>query len=173
VLVAEDNELVCGALRVLFEETGHRVTTTPSIVATVAAATGDRVDVLLLDLGLADGDGRAVLAQLGALGAMPAVTVALTGRDEPEVVAECLALGCREVLLKPVPARELLQRVRCCSACGAGSRNRGRATATATEKTEVAVPGPAQSYAASFTRSSQRASPRCMQVACSSAIRSP
>lgn len=57
VMVAEDNELVCGAMRVLFEETGHRVSTTPSIVATVDAAVADAPDILLLDLGLADGDG--------------------------------------------------------------------------------------------------------------------
>lgn len=112
VLVAEDNELVCGAMRVLFEETGHRVTTTPSIVETVAAASGDRVDVMLLDLGLADGDGLQVLAQLRERGAMPRVAVALTGRDEPEVVAACRAAGCHEVLLKPVPARDLLRMVR-------------------------------------------------------------
>jgi DNA-binding response OmpR family regulator len=111
VLVAEDNELVCGAMRVLFEETGHRVTTVPSITATVEAATQGDVDLLLLDLGLADGDGLQALAQLRARNAMPRVVVALTGRDEPEIVAACRAAGCHEVLLKPVPARELLGRV--------------------------------------------------------------
>jgi CheY-like chemotaxis protein len=112
VLIAEDNELVAGAMRVLFEETGHRVTITPSIVDTVAAAVADPADLLLLDLGLSDGDGLLVLEQLGALGAVPRVSVALTGRDEPEIVARCLAAGCREVLLKPVPARTLLRKTR-------------------------------------------------------------
>ena len=112
VLVAEDNELVCGAMRVLFEETGHRVTTVPSITATVAAATAGDVDLLLLDLGLADGDGLEALAELRARDAMPRVVVALTGRDEPEIVAACRAAGCQEVLLKPVPARELLRMAR-------------------------------------------------------------
>lgn len=109
VLVAEDNDLVSGAMRVLFEETGHRVSTAPSIAATVAVATSDPVDLLLLDLGLADGDGLEVLSRLRAVGAVPRVSVALTGRDEPEVVARCRAAGCTEVLLKPVPARELLR----------------------------------------------------------------
>ena len=88
VLVAEDNELVSGAMRVLFEETGHRVSTAPSIVATVQVASSDPVDLLLLDLGLVDGDGLEVLAQLKARGAMPRIAVALTGRDEPEVEAK-------------------------------------------------------------------------------------
>lgn len=112
VLVAEDNALVSGAMRVLFEETGHRVTTTASITETVAAASGDPVDLLLLDLGLVDGDGLVALEELTRLGAQPRVSVALTGRDEPEVIARCLAAGCRTTLLKPVPARELLRMTR-------------------------------------------------------------
>lgn len=112
VLVAEDNDLVAGAMRVLFEETGHRVSTTPTIAATVAVATSVPVDLLLLDLGLADGDGLEVLAQLTDRGAMPRVAVALTGRDEPDVVARCRAMGCADVLLKPVPARQLLAKTR-------------------------------------------------------------
>ena len=112
VLVAEDNDLVSGAMRVLFEETGHRVSTAPSIVATVEVAASDPVDLLLLDLGLADGDGLEVLAQLRARGVMPRIVVALTGRDEPEIVARCRAMGCADVLLKPVPAREMLRLAR-------------------------------------------------------------
>lgn len=112
VLVAEDNALVAGAMRVLFEETGHRVTTTASIVETVAAAVESPIDLMLLDLGLSDGDGLTVLARLSDTGALPRVSVALTGRDEPEVIARCRAAGCRDVLLKPVPARELLRLAR-------------------------------------------------------------
>ena len=112
VLVAEDNSLVAGAMRVLFEETGHRVTTTSSVADTVEAALRDPVDLLLLDLGLSDGDGLDALAALAHRAAMPRVAVALTGRDEPEVIDRCLAAGCRATLLKPVPARELLARAR-------------------------------------------------------------
>lgn len=112
VLLAEDNALVCDAMRVLFEETGHRVTTVPSISATIAAAAAGDVDLLLLDLGLADGDGLEALAALRARDAMPRVVVALTGRDEPSIVAACRAAGCHDVLLKPVPARDLLRMVR-------------------------------------------------------------
>jgi two-component system KDP operon response regulator KdpE len=112
VLVAEDNALVADAMRLLFEETGHRVTTTASIAETVAAAASDRVDLLLLDLGLSDGDGLAVLSDLASRGALPRVSVALTGRDEQEVSARCLAAGCRAVMLKPVPVGELLRKSR-------------------------------------------------------------
>ena len=112
VLVAEDNALVADAMRLLFEETGHRVTTAGTIVDVVRAAANDPVDLLLLDLGLADGDGLDVLDQLRTRDAMPRVSVALTGRDEPDVIARCRAAGCRDVLLKPVPVGELLRRSR-------------------------------------------------------------
>jgi CheY-like chemotaxis protein len=112
VLVAEDNALVAGAMRLLFEETGHRVTTAGTIVEVVEAAASDRVDLLLLDLGLSDGDGLEVLSILGARGFLPRVSVALTGRDEPEVIERCMAAGCREVLLKPVPVGVLLRKSR-------------------------------------------------------------
>ena len=112
VLVAEDNTLVADAMRLLFEETGHRVTTAGRIADIVRAASEDPVDLLLLDLGLADGDGLEVLEQLRAREALPRVSVALTGRDEPEVIERCRAAGCREVLLKPVPVGELLRKSR-------------------------------------------------------------
>jgi two-component system KDP operon response regulator KdpE len=111
VMIAEDNALVLAAMRLLFEETGHRVTTAPTIAAAVAAATADPVDLLLLDLGLADGDGLEVLSELRNRGQLPRISVALTGREEPEVIARCKAAGCQEVLLKPVPTRELLRKV--------------------------------------------------------------
>jgi two-component system KDP operon response regulator KdpE len=112
VLVAEDNTLVADAMRLLFEETGHRVTTAGTIADVVRAASDDPVDLLLLDLGLADGDGLEVLDQLRAREAMPRVSVALTGRDEPEVIERCRAAGCRDVLLKPVSVGELLRKSR-------------------------------------------------------------
>lgn len=109
VLVAEDNLLVCDAMRVLFGETGHRVSTAGHVAEIVDIASSDPVDLLLLDLGLADGDGFEVLAALHERNAMARVTVALTGRDEPAITQRCIAAGCTRVLLKPVPARDLLR----------------------------------------------------------------
>lgn len=112
VLVAEDNPLVSGAMRILFEESGYRVSTTPSVADTVTVASTDPVDVLLLDLGLSDGDGLLALTELRALGHVPRISVALTGRDDPGTVARCTEAGCSAVLVKPVPARELIAKVR-------------------------------------------------------------
>ncbi|MEP6732362.1 MAG: response regulator [bacterium] len=109
VLIAEDNQLVCDAMKILFSETGHRVSVAGHVAEIVDIAESDPVDLLLLDLGLADGDGFEVLAELSLRSVRPRVMVALTGRDEPEIVARCMEAGCTAVLTKPVPTRDLLR----------------------------------------------------------------
>lgn len=112
VLVAEDNALVSSAMRILLEECGFRVSITSTVSETVAVASTDPVDVLLLDLGLADGDGLLAMSELRALDRLPRISVALTGRDDPGTVERCTTAGCTAVLLKPVPARELMAKVK-------------------------------------------------------------
>jgi len=112
LLIVDDSAAVTSALQLLFRESGYRVTTASAIDAAVHAGIAERADVLLLDLTLPDGDGLMVLEQLRDAGAEPGVTFALTGHDDDEVRARCLAAGCREMLVKPVPIRELLALVR-------------------------------------------------------------
>ena len=107
----EDSPLVTDALRLLLEETGHRVRAAASIGEAVAACRAERPDLVLLDLTLPDGDGLALLDELTAHDIARPVTVAMTGHDDPETRERCLKAGCVEVLVKPVPARELVRRV--------------------------------------------------------------
>ena len=111
VLIVEDNDLVSGALRVLFEQTGRRVSVAGTVASAISIATQDRPDLMLVDLTLPDGSGLAILEELRRTDHLPRVSVALTGHDEPALVARCNALGCADVLLKPVATRELLRRV--------------------------------------------------------------
>ena len=96
-------------MRILLGDAGHTVTEAGSIAAAVNAVelAMRTPDVALLDLTLPDGDGLRILDRLRALGKMPRVTVAVTGRDDPAVRMRCLSAGCADVLLKPVPARDL------------------------------------------------------------------
>jgi len=110
VLLVEDNELVTGALRVLFEETGRRVTVAHSVAEAVAAAEHDPPDLLLLDLTLPDGDGLEVVRALAKRGVRTKAIVALTGHDDPESLRRCTEAGVTAVMLKPVPTKELLAR---------------------------------------------------------------
>ena len=110
VLLVEDNELVTQALRVLLEATGHRVATAESLADARARVADERPAVILLDLTLPDGDGLALLAEPAA--EAPTVTYAMTGHDDAGTAARCRAAGCRDVLVKPVPVKVLVEKVR-------------------------------------------------------------
>jgi two-component system KDP operon response regulator KdpE len=110
VLIVDDSSHVTDPLRILFEETGRRVVVADSVASAVSACETERPDLMLLDVTLPDGDGLSVLTLLAGGSAMPPVTVALTGHDDTLTVQRCRAAGCRDVLLKPVPVRDLLRR---------------------------------------------------------------
>jgi DNA-binding response OmpR family regulator len=110
VLIVEDSEAVSSALQMLIESIGVRVSTSGSVAETLEIGLADPARLVLLDLTLPDGDGLAVIAPLRDSGSE--MFVALTGHDDRETAERCRAAGCAEVLLKPVPARELVARVR-------------------------------------------------------------
>lgn len=111
VLLVEDSEIAASALRILLEAHGYRVTLAASVADAVRAGLADPPALLLLDLTLPDGDGLGVLEALRAGDVTPAATVALTGDDAPATIDRCMRAGCTEVMLKPVPARELVRRL--------------------------------------------------------------
>lgn len=96
----------------LFEHMGRRVSVASTVEAALAALRADPPDLVLLDLTLPDGDGLVVARTLKArTDREKPVVVALTGHDDPENRERCLEAGCIAMLLKPVPARELMARV--------------------------------------------------------------
>jgi DNA-binding response OmpR family regulator len=109
VLVVEDSELVTGALQALLESANHRVSIAGSIAEALEAPRPESPSLVLLDLTLPDGDGLALVAPLRASGWNS--VVALTGHDDTDTRERCMAAGCLDVLLKPVPARELMSKV--------------------------------------------------------------
>lgn len=106
ILIVEDSELVSGALRLLLETTGHRVSTAGTIADALGVVRADPPALALLDLTLPDGSGLLLVDPLRAAGCR--AVVALTGHDDDETRDQCLTAGCTDVLVKPVPTRELL-----------------------------------------------------------------
>jgi DNA-binding response OmpR family regulator len=108
VLVVEDSALVSGAMRILFENANRRVSIAASVAEALIIGTRDPAALVLLDLTLPDGSGLALVEPLLAAGC--GAIVALTGHDDAQTRARCLAAGCADVFVKPVPARELVTR---------------------------------------------------------------
>ena len=105
VLIVEDNQLVIDALRILFEASDRRVTGARSIAEALAMADADPPNLVLLDLRLPDGEGLTLVEYLRERGA---TVIALTGDDDPVKKQRCLDAGCVDVLIKPVPVKELM-----------------------------------------------------------------
>ena len=112
ILLVEDSSNVTDALRVLFEATGYEVMVAATVEEAVQASLAAPPDLMLLDLTLPDGDGLLVLERLRADGHPTPPTAAMTGHDDPATAQRCAEAGCLATLVKPVPTRELLRRVR-------------------------------------------------------------
>ena len=96
----------------LLGATGHRTRAAGSVAEALRAAREETPAVALVDLTLPDGDGLEIVRTLAAEGRAPRAAVALTGHDDPETEARCLAAGCRAVLVKPVRPAVLLAALR-------------------------------------------------------------
>src|SRR5947209_14812312 len=111
ILLVEDNAFVIGALRLLLEETGHRVSDARTVAEAVRVLQTDPPDVVLLDLTLGGEDGLSLMPSIGANVQSATVhrpiVVALTGHDDPATLERCLNAGCRTVLVKPIRPLEL------------------------------------------------------------------
>jgi two-component system response regulator VicR len=112
VLLVEDSALVVDALRLLLEETGHRVSAAFNVRQAVDVARAERPDIILLDLTLGREDGLDVLGELSRTDNLPPVAVALTGHDNPETRERCIEAGCLDVLTKPISALQLPSLIR-------------------------------------------------------------
>ena len=109
ILLVEDSPMISSALKVLLEAGGYDVVVASTAMEARKIGLEIRPDVLLLDITLPDEDGLSVLRTLDAEGFKPAATFAMTGHTDPETRARCIEAGCDDVLVKPVPVRQLLQ----------------------------------------------------------------
>jgi len=107
VLVIEDDEGVAGAVVDALQTRGHGVL--HAATAAAAAALLGEAELVLLDLGLPDGDGLTLLRRLRRDSSVPVIV--LTARSAERDVVRGLHLGADDYLVKPVRLRELLARV--------------------------------------------------------------
>jgi DNA-binding response OmpR family regulator len=118
VLVVEDDPTIRTALVRGLAEHGHAVASAPTGLAGLEHAVGHRPDVVVLDLGLPDVDGTAVLRMLRGVSRVP-VVVATARDDEAEIVA-VLDAGADDYVVKPFSAAQLDARIRAVLRRGGG-----------------------------------------------------
>ncbi len=137
VLVVEDSRVTCDALRLIFQRTGARLRRAETLVSARRHLDAYRPDVVIVDLGLPDGRGEALIA-LAAADGLP--VLALSGDPDgraPAMDAGAIAFVEKQEIAAP-PADPLALRDDLAFAA-------------------ALVLGPATDYATGFVRSLARA----------------
>lgn len=113
ILLVDDDPDVRASLRRPLSGEGYLVSEADSVASAHAlmAGAGRAFDVIILDLGLPDGDGRGLCAEFRAQGLTVPIIV-LTGFGEEEDVVSALDAGANDYVIKPFRVFELLARVR-------------------------------------------------------------
>jgi two-component system response regulator QseB len=117
VLVVEDDEGIAAGLQGHLRQQGCAVDVAGNVAAAWAALCAEHFDMVLLDLGLPDGDGHEVLRRLrqGRAHQLPDAktpVLIMTARDEVASRIAALDLGADDYLTKPFDPDELAARMR-------------------------------------------------------------
>jgi two-component system KDP operon response regulator KdpE len=110
ILIIEDEPPIRRFLRATLETHGYRVKEAETARDGVLQARTQRPDLILLDLGLPDGDGLQVTTQIRSESAVPIVVLSARGQEADKVAV--LDAGADDYLTKPFGVDELNARLR-------------------------------------------------------------
>jgi two-component system KDP operon response regulator KdpE len=110
VLLIEDEPPMRRFLRASLTSHGFRLIEAATAREGLAMATSERPALILLDLGLPDGDGITLTKSLREWSSVPIVVISARGREDDKVMA--LDAGADDYLTKPFGVNELLARIR-------------------------------------------------------------
>lgn len=115
ILLVEDDRELRTTLRDALLLEGYKLITAASLsegiaIATHARSASNSLDLVLLDLGLPDGDGETLLAQLRKQFNTPVIII--SAREQEGQKIRLLDLGADDYLVKPFGIGELLARMR-------------------------------------------------------------
>ena len=110
VLVVEDDAGIRGLLRASLAAEGFAVTTAVSLSEAMALLQHDPPGLIVLDLGLPDGDGADLVRAVRQRSSLPIVVA--SARAEPAGKIALLDAGADDYLVKPFSVAELLARIR-------------------------------------------------------------
>jgi two-component system, OmpR family, KDP operon response regulator KdpE len=133
LLVVEDDERIRSALIRALRERGHAVSSAATALAGLRQAVEERPDLVVLDLGLPDLDGRELLRMLRAVSAVPVIVA--TARDDDDSVVQALDAGADDYVVKPFPAGQLEARIRAVLRRAAGVTDAASAPVTVADLT--------------------------------------
>ncbi len=111
ILIVEDDRALGQAMAASLRHVEFAVDLVGTVTEALHLLVNEKVDALVLDLGLPDGDGYDVVRAL-RLGAHPVPVLILTARDAVEDRVQGFDLGADDYVVKPVALAELQARLR-------------------------------------------------------------
>jgi two-component system KDP operon response regulator KdpE len=110
IMIVEDDEAISKLLVLSLNRQGYKTIVSRDMQSALRALQTHSPDLILLDLGLPDGDGKGLIKTVRASLATPIIIVSARS-DEKEIIAS-LDLGADDYVTKPFSTQELLARVR-------------------------------------------------------------
>lgn len=110
ILVVEDEAAIRRFVRLALGAEGHTVHEADSVARGLIEAGTRRPDLVVLDLGLPDGDGIEVIRGLRSWSMVPVIVLSARSQEADKIAA--LDAGADDYLVKPFGAGELMARVR-------------------------------------------------------------
>ncbi|GAA0928997.1 response regulator transcription factor [Nonomuraea longicatena] len=110
ILLIEDDVTIRTALTRGLRELGHAVSSSPTALDGLRLAVQDRPDLVVLDLGLPDLDGRELLRMLRSVSRVPVIVA--TARDGDHEMVPVLDAGADDYVVKPFSAAQLNARIK-------------------------------------------------------------
>ncbi|MEE8732203.1 MAG: response regulator transcription factor [Eggerthellaceae bacterium] len=110
ILIVEDDRTISQLLQVALESKGYRAKIADTARKGMALFRSDNPALVLLDLGLPDGDGMHLLAQMRLVGKKPIIVVSARDQEAQKIAA--LDAGADDYVTKPFSTSELLARIR-------------------------------------------------------------
>ncbi|MEW6768144.1 MAG: response regulator [Pseudomonadota bacterium] len=113
VLVVDDEPAILKFLRPALEANGYQMSTVGTVADATRQIAASSPDIVVLDLGLPDGDGKDVIKNVRQWSDVPIIV--LSARDRETEKIEALDLGADDYVNKPFGVGELLARIRTAS----------------------------------------------------------
>lgn len=110
ILVVEDDKQIRNFIKYIIEKQGYRAISTCTAQSALSMILAEKIDLIILDLGLPDLDGIEVIKKIREWSEVPIIVVSARDQDKDKVLA--LDLGADDYITKPFSASELLARIR-------------------------------------------------------------
>ncbi|MBI4376014.1 MAG: response regulator [Elusimicrobia bacterium] len=112
IMVVDDDPAVQGFTKVVLEREGFVVDTCGSITQALQTFRVNRPDLLIIDLGLPDGNGLKLCYEMGLGPRSNIPLLFLTARTDLTSLLACFNIGAQDYIQKPFAVEELLARVK-------------------------------------------------------------